>query len=298
MPVDNAALAAADPRNLNLVVYYNDCIDPDNITAALALLRDTQRKTAAAAPGNTRIVWILEPRQVALGLGMSKQQMDECKALIQTHFPGRGTPFKVLLGGLLKEADIESVRDQLTPAQLDVLRMAVRPAYGLRADAELHALLMGWDFANCLSDWAQAHVRVLIDYDSLDELENPVNLNVHFHEELVTRSEDEVAAYQAIVGGDDADDAELTAAGEPETTRLEKLRDWYRSCIATGSEITNQRDSRVDPLDFDDLCRTIRAAGNVRFLGGSSLRILQRFIKEDIAPRIQCHLQVVSSFIA
>lgn len=285
MPVDTAALAA--DNNLNLVIYYNDCIDSDNITSALALLRDTQRKAAAAAAGGTRIVWILEPRQVALGLGMSKAQTEECKALIKEHFPDRGLPFKVLLGGLLDDDDIDAVRGKLSETQIETLKLAVRPEYGPRQDAELHALLMGWDFANCLSDWAQAPVRVFIDYDSLEEVQNPVNLNVHFHEELVTRSKDEVATYKSIM-----DDPELETS-HPQ--RVERLREWYRSCIATGSEITNLRDSRVDALDFEDLCRTVRAAGNVRFLGGSSLRILRRFIEEGISQRIQCHLQVVSS---
>lgn len=288
--------------NLNLVIYYNDCIDSDNITAALALLRDTQRKAAASPAGaaGTRIVWILEPRQVALGLGMSKAQMDECKALIAQHFPDRGMPFKVLLGGLLEDEDIESVRHALTLSQLAVLRKAVRPAYGPRGDAELHALLMGWDFANSLSDWALAPVRVLIDYESLDELQNPVNLNVHFHEELVGRYQEEISDYQAIIEEEDADadadtdDAEGTGAERTLGRRVDRLRDWYRECITKASEITNERDSRVDRLNFKELCRTIRAAGSVRFLGGSSLRILRRFIDEGIADRIQCHLQVGS----
>jgi hypothetical protein len=83
------------------------------------------------------------------------------------------------------------------------------------------------------------------------------------------RSRDEFAAYQAIVG-------------DPEERR-EKLREWYRGCIVTGA-----RSQTIGTY------RTIRAASNVRFLGGSSLRILRCFIEEDIAPRIQCHLQVVS----
>jgi hypothetical protein len=272
----------------DLVVYYNDCIDTDNITAALALLR---QRTAQRRLGGSRrqtLVCILEPRQVALGLGMSKKQQDDCKALIQEHFPDRGPPFKVLLGGLLKDADIESVKDKLTLAQLTVLRMAVRPAYGPTADAKLHAQLMACDFANCLSEWVGEPVYIYIDFDSLEEVQNPVNLNVHVHEELFTRSPKEFAAYQSIMS-----DAEPVA--DP-ATRHERLRAWYEDCLATALETTSNSRSKVDALNFDGLCQMITEAKSVSFIGGSSLRILRQFIETGIAHKIRCYLQVVSLF--
>lgn len=104
--------AVAAEESKDVIIYYNDSVDSDNITAALALLRHTERRRPDA-----RIVWILEPRQVALGLGMTGQEIAECKGLIQEHFADRGNPFKVLLGGLLSQREIDGVQEKLSEEQ-------------------------------------------------------------------------------------------------------------------------------------------------------------------------------------
>lgn len=104
--------AVAAEKSKDVIIYYNDSVDSDNITAALALLRHTERRRPDA-----RIVWILEPRQVALGLGMTGQEIAECKGLIQEHFADRGNPFKVLLGGLLSQREIDGVQERLSEEQ-------------------------------------------------------------------------------------------------------------------------------------------------------------------------------------
>lgn len=87
----------------DLVLYYNDSIDSDNWAGALALMRQFD------GVANTSVVWILEPRQVSLGLSMTAEQRGKCLELIKAHFPGKGMPFKVLLGGLLEQADIDAI---------------------------------------------------------------------------------------------------------------------------------------------------------------------------------------------
>jgi hypothetical protein len=98
----------------NLVIYYNDDIDSDNLAAAMALFKATYQKQ------NTRVLWILEPRQVCFGLSMTKAQMDRCMFLIEQCFPSVKSPFKTLLNGAIKMEDINDIKD-LTPADREIV---------------------------------------------------------------------------------------------------------------------------------------------------------------------------------
>lgn len=94
---------ASGVMNEDVVIYYNDSIDSDNTAGALALA------LALVHRPNTRVLWILEPRQVSLGLSMSKEETARCLELIKEHpSSARGSPFKILLGGLLEEKDLAS----------------------------------------------------------------------------------------------------------------------------------------------------------------------------------------------
>ena len=88
----------------NLVIYYNDSIDSDNLAAAMALWKATYQRP------NTRLIWIIEPRQVGFGLSMTAEQVSKCKDLIQQHFESLGNPFKVLLGGLINQTDLDNIK--------------------------------------------------------------------------------------------------------------------------------------------------------------------------------------------
>jgi hypothetical protein len=144
----------------------------------------------------------------------------------------------------------------------------------------LHGRLTAWDLATALAQRASAPVEVLVDVDSLEHGENPVNLNMHHHEELVARSKEEVLEYQSLME-------------KPTSERVEGLRGWYRKCIDRASSRDNNRQCSVKDLDFSALCKAVEEAKAVRFLGGSSLWTLQRFIEKDLAHLLQCHLQVV-----
>lgn len=159
--------------------------------------------------------------------------------------------------------------------------MAIKPSYGSREDAVLHANLTAWDFATCLAKWSGSAVEVFIDIESLSEIENPVNLNLHHHEELVTRSKEEVDQYEAIRRNADL------------SQRRDSLRDWYKECILRSKASNQENGTTVNPLDFSLLRDEIQNSNDVRFMGGSSLRILRRFIETGVAHKIQCNLQVV-----
>ncbi|KAM0352906.1 hypothetical protein ACHAPU_001789 [Fusarium lateritium] len=259
----------------NLVIYYNDSIDSDNLAAAMALFRATFHRPS------TRVLWILEPRQVCFGLSMTAEQVSQCKSLIQQHFTSLGNPFRVLLGGLINQEDLDNIKG-LTKSDRELLQMAVMSKFGSREDAMLHGRLTAWDFASCLAQWSNnASNEVLVDFDSLDEIENPVNLNFHHHEELVNRSEDELRAYDDI----------LT---QPFPQRTQSIRDWYEQCISRIEREESNSNTSVHPLDLDYVCQKIKTATNVRFFGGSSLRILRQCLERGVAGKMKCHLQVGS----
>ncbi|KAJ4309293.1 hypothetical protein N0V84_011584 [Fusarium piperis] len=261
----------------HIIILYNDSIDSDNWAAQRAVIRATPRKS------NTRIIWIFEPRQVSFGLSKSPEKQRRCLTLITKHFPHVGKPFKVLLGGLLTEKDVQSV-PELSSEDRDTLRLAIKPDYGPQEDAFLHRELVAWDHAAALSDWLNAPVEVLMDLDGFDDLHNPVNLYFHRQEELVARNEEELLRYENIM------EKEKEEESLPE--RVESLRGWYKTCIKTAEEEVGGNGNSVEKLVLDSLCETIKSAESVLFLGGASLGILQRFIDKGVADRVNCHLQI------
>ncbi|KAF6513020.1 hypothetical protein HZS61_007278 [Fusarium oxysporum f. sp. conglutinans] len=177
----------------DLVIYYNDSIDSDNLAAAMALFKATCWKPTV------RMIWILEPRQVCFGLSMTMDQITRCKELIKQHFPSVENPFKTLLNGDIKQQDIDDIKD-LTKDDRKILEMAVKPKYGSIDDATLHARLSALDLATCLSEWSKDNpIEVLVDYETLEHIENPVNLHMHHHEELINRTENELKEYYDIM---------------------------------------------------------------------------------------------------
>ncbi|KID97008.1 hypothetical protein MAJ_07013, partial [Metarhizium majus ARSEF 297] len=132
-----------------------------------------------------------------------------------------------------------------------------------------------------MARWSKAPVEIFMDLESLGEIENPVNLNCHYKEELAARSVDEIKSYQGIMKA-------------PFAQRVESLRGWYKRCIERAETRPDNSGSSVLPLNFNSLCDTIKAATSVRFFGGSSLTILQRFIKSGVASNVRCHLQAGS----
>ncbi|KAM0425388.1 hypothetical protein ACHAPT_009445 [Fusarium lateritium] len=256
----------------HIIILYNDSIDSDNWAAQRAVIRATPKSS------NTRIIWVFEPRQVALGLAKTPKQQSDCLQLITKHFPDHGKPFKVLLGGLLTEKDVQSVFG-LSEEDKETLRLAIKPPYSPQEDAFLHRELVAWDHAAALSDWLNAPVEVFVDLDDFDHVHNPVNLFFHRQEELVARSEQELLRYEAIME-------------EPLPQRAQSLREWYKACTKNAEEQVGNSGNSVKQLVLDSLCETIKSAESVLFLGGASVGILQRFINKGVADKVKCHLQI------
>lgn len=89
---------------VKIKICFNDSPDSDNLAAALQWFR------IASQEPDTRLIWILEPRQVRFGLSMTDKEISSCRKLIQLHFPELENPFKVLLGGLLEQDRINEIK--------------------------------------------------------------------------------------------------------------------------------------------------------------------------------------------
>ncbi len=167
--------------------------------------------------------------------------------------------------------------DTASPRQL---QLAIKPPYGPKDDAFLHGRLMALDLATAINSWSAASAEVYLDVDDHDDLQQPVNLNIHHHEELAARTPEELEDYYQIIE-------------EPYHQRVEDLRLWYRRCIDSLQEHAAQKGNSVHDLDLDWLCEEIKAANKVMFFGGSSLSVLDRLIDRGVANRLQCYLQAV-----
>lgn len=124
-----------------------------------------------------------------------------------------------------------------------------------------------------------------MDVESLDRSQNPVNLNFHHQEELVGRSQEELQQFDTIMS-------------QPIDQRRENLRLWYDECIERIEARKESQGTSVKALDFEALCDAINKADSVKFFGGASVDILQRFIQKGVASKIKVHVQVVSTHIS
>lgn len=161
--------------------------------------------------------------------------------------------------------------------------MAVKSSHGSVEDSKLHALLMAWDLAGCLSKMERpsgrhAKFAILVDNDGLPET-SPVNLKCHAQEQLFNRAPEEIAEY-------------YVAMKSPE--RREKIRQWYKRCIIAVKQRCGM-DFSVDSLNLEWLKNLIRAAAEyVDFIEGGSFNLLGRLIDDpDVAKKIKCLAQVV-----
>jgi hypothetical protein len=151
----------------------------------------------------------------------------------------------------------------------------------------LQAELTALDFAYTVSSFStpRAPIHVLIGLEYINSLNNPVNLHVQHHEELINRTPEELRKYQGIIDSV-APSAHARFAG------------WFDECIdrLKGSPVEGEvRIEKLSPAAFHRLCWEVQRAESVQFLGGASLTLLEDLLVRGLAPKIDCHLQVVSA---
>lgn len=154
--------------------------------------------------------------------------------------------------------------------------------------ADLQAQLTALDFAHTVRSFStpRAPVHVLVGTPYLDILTNPVNLHVQHHEELINRTPEELRKYQGVIDS-------ATPSSAPD-----RFNTWFNDCIERLGGSRVEGDVRFEELEMSalgQLCGDIARAESVQFLGGASLSLLENFLKQDLGPKIDCHLQVVST---
>jgi len=157
--------------------------------------------------------------------------------------------------------------------------LAVSPKqYAPREDADLHGSLGAADFLSALHSWSPgASHDVFVNGDALDRIINPVNLKTHSHEELVCRTPDEINKFNKIMKQDFK-------------SRRQDLLAWYEDCRRWKMQTAR---GTVQPFKFDQLIERVKAAKTVKYFGGASLLLLQRFLDSGIAEKINCCIQAV-----
>ncbi|KAF2183302.1 hypothetical protein K469DRAFT_668319 [Zopfia rhizophila CBS 207.26] len=249
----------------NIIIYHNDLVDSDNWAAAMVMMH------ASLKSPSTKVIWIVEPRQVAFDLSMTRKQEMECSKLLETKFSSHGPELKTLRD--LEEHNLENE---------DELKLAAKLSQRPKEDALLHGRLMALDFAISLTELNEPTDRTLdifLDVETFDSIVNPMNLNVHHHEELVYRPGMELGDYSN------------TMTEQCHSLRVEKVRGWYSNCTAQQEKRAKNKGARISDLDLALLCATIRAAKPVKFFGGSSLGLLQRLLHRGASTNLQCYLQ-------
>ncbi|KAF4462613.1 hypothetical protein FALBO_10574 [Fusarium albosuccineum] len=101
----NQSAEAASIEGKGLIIYFNDAIDSDDLTFALALMKFVSNKP------NVNVIWIIEPRKLFAGAAMANEERKECQDLTRLHVPEHGKPFKMLLAGLLSKSLLDERPD-------------------------------------------------------------------------------------------------------------------------------------------------------------------------------------------
>lgn len=148
----------------------------------------------------------------------------------------------------------------------------IKPANGSREDSIKHAHLVAMDYLTTMRTRC-SRFDAYIDVACLDELESPINLKTHYHDELVARPAEELNEFRAIMELPTSDDSQIE-------DRRTRLRQWYSKAIARKEEEFGGQSPFKD-LDYDHLFSEIRNHDQTTFFGGASLTVLQELLKKE-----------------
>lgn len=112
-----------------------------------------------------------------------------------------------------------------------------------------------------------------IDVSCLDQLQIPINLKTHYHEELIARTADELGAFRKIMETPTDDEKVI------ERRKIE-LREWYSKALdRKKNEFGGEYP--MEDLDYDRLMDEIRRHDKTIAFGGASLTVLQQILKKE-----------------
>lgn len=124
-----------------------------------------------------------------------------------------------------------------------------------------------------------------VDVACLKHLDSPINLWVHYHDELIGRSAPEIREFRRIIEEHPENNEE----------RMRKIRVWYDEAIAQKeAEFGGQRPIK-ELRDYSDLYDDIRNHDRTIFFGGASCTIVAHIIKYQpaLAEKLEYYQQGV-----
>ncbi|KAF5010349.1 hypothetical protein FDECE_3465 [Fusarium decemcellulare] len=272
-----------------LTIINNDLPDSDNWAAVLVALAQALPSMEA----NGRVLIIVEARQASLTRYMTAAERKDLLDVIEKSGGKCGREaLKILLNGFPKDHDYTDAFDTepLSSDKQELLRKIERPDYDPLADAEKHTNLVALDFASYIakhaSDWRfvdadgadRDNIEILIDYDGLGRIDNPVNPNAHHRDDLFGREEAEIKDFKEMI----------TLHGKP---REHAARKYYEKSIKRKTLELENSGVTIAPLVRTSLYERIKAAKSVDWFGGCSLTLLRDIHQEGLAAKLACHVQ-------
>lgn len=267
--------AGGQSASSTLSIFINDFTDSDNEASAEVWAWGLEQNPSVKG------IYIAEPRWVNLGYYMTSNDFVSCINLINrlsSSLEVKDPPLTTVLAGRITQDIIDKSKiwdGALKEDEKDLLLRCIRPEPGPRDnrdDSINHARLLAMDYLTTMRARCKRFDSYL-DVSCLDQLQIPINLKTHYHEELIARTADELGAFRKIMERPTDDEKVI------ERRKIE-LREWYSKALdRKRNEFGGEYPVR--DLDYDHLRDEIRRHDKTIAFGGASLTVLQEILKRE-----------------
>ncbi|KUI64418.1 hypothetical protein VM1G_11207 [Cytospora mali] len=268
-----------------LSIFINDFTDSDNEASAEVWAWFLEQNPKVKG------IYIAEPRWVNLGYYMTSEEFGKCIGIVsklESRIDGSrlgDPPLTIVLAGRMtediindshvkyrdKDEDSWRVRE-LEDYEKGLLRRCIKPKRGGKDDSLNHARLVALDYMTTMRARC-TRFNAYLDIHCLEDLEDPINLKTHYHEELVARTAKELDEFRKI-------SAMSTGNNGAIEDRRNRLREWYSGAIDRKKrELGNE--CILEDLKYEHLIDEIRTHDKTIAFGGASLTALQNILSRD-----------------
>ncbi|KUI55608.1 hypothetical protein VP1G_02893 [Cytospora mali] len=253
-----------------LSIFVNDFTDSDNEASAEVWAWYLEQNPKVKG------IYIAEPRWVNLGYYMTSQEFGRCIGIVarlKTSIGGLvDPPLTIVLAGRMTQKIIDESEVLLQPDEKDLLKRCIKPKRGEKDDSLKHARLVALDYMTTMRARC-TRFNAYLDVHCLEDLEDPINLKTHYHEELVARTAKELDEFREIM--------ELSTKDQNKVeNRRNQLREWYSKAIDRKKrELGNE--CILEDLKYEHLIDEIRNHDKTIAFGGASLTALQNILSRD-----------------
>lgn len=268
--------ADGQSESSTLSIFINDFTDSDNEASAEVWAWGLEQNPSVKG------IYIAEPRWVNLGYYMTSKDFGLCIELVKelslTLEDLKDPPLTTVLAGRMTQDFINKSNTwnkALTEEENDLLLRCIRPESGPRDnqdDSINHARLLAMDYLTTMRARCK-RFESYIDVSCLRQLQIPINLKTHYHEELIARTADELGAFREIMEMPTKDQKEIER-------RKDKLREWYSKALDRKKNEFGGEYPMGD-LDYDHLRDEIRRHDKTIAFGGASLTALREILEKE-----------------